>query len=100
MTAVLERFQILTMISYKNLHRQIGHNVFRHRIHKCETQAALAKFMGVTRPVVSNMEAGRRPVTVRELYILARHFQVSIVPELIPAADRAPQATALERSAR
>jgi transcriptional regulator with XRE-family HTH domain len=68
----------------------VGHNIKRLRLNRRESQDALARLLEVTRPVVSNVEAGARCATLRELFILAAHFQVSIDKALLDGLVTAP----------
>ena len=41
------------------------------------TQEQLAKIIGVSRPSMANIEAGRQSLTAETLIILARHFETT-----------------------
>lgn len=62
------------------------------------TQAQVAEQMGVHRPTVSEIEAGRRALTAEELYLLAGTYGVSVsevLSEAPPSADEAAELLAL-----
>lgn len=62
------------------------------------TQAQVAQQLGVHRPTVSEIEAGRRTLTAEELYRLAAMYGVSVsdvLSEAPPAADEAVELLAL-----
>ncbi|BDG62185.1 helix-turn-helix domain-containing protein [Caldinitratiruptor microaerophilus] len=51
--------------------RRIGQRLRAVREQLNKTQDAVAEYLGVTRPVVSNLENGKRPVSLAELMRLA-----------------------------
>jgi transcriptional regulator with XRE-family HTH domain len=54
-----------------------------------ETQAATAEAVGLARPYLSAVEAGRKNITLETLYALAEHFNVEPT-ELLPTRRRDP----------
>ncbi|WP_204079786.1 helix-turn-helix domain-containing protein [Mycobacterium riyadhense] len=54
-----------------------------------ETQAAAAAAVGLTRPYLSAIEAGRRNITLETLYALAEHFDVDPTELLRPQLPEA-----------
>jgi Zn-dependent peptidase ImmA (M78 family)/DNA-binding XRE family transcriptional regulator len=59
------------------------------------TQAAVAAQLGVHRPTISEIEAGRRAVTAEELYRLARLYGASVAEILAEAPAEAVEAAEL-----
>lgn len=62
----------------------LGANIRAAREERAETQAALAKAIGMQRPDLSTIEAGRQNVTIGTLYRIADHLGVraaSLLPE-------------------
>ncbi|MDI3329029.1 MAG: helix-turn-helix transcriptional regulator [Alicyclobacillaceae bacterium] len=53
---------------------QIGQKIRKAREEVGITQEALAKHLGVSRPVVSNIEAGKRPIDLDELLKIADYL--------------------------
>lgn len=68
----------------------VGRNIRRLRLNRLQSQAFLAAALGVSRPAMSNIERGVRPVTLEDLFRLAAHFQVSIDKALLDGLDTAP----------
>lgn len=68
----------------------VGRNIRRLRLNRRQSQHSLAAALGVSRPIMSNIERGVRPVTLQELFRLARHFQVSLDKALLDQLDTAP----------
>lgn len=60
------------------------------RVDRGLTQAEVGRALGLHRPAVSEIEAGRRSVTSEELYDLARLFSVP-VSDLLPSASDHPR---------
>jgi transcriptional regulator with XRE-family HTH domain len=54
-----------------------------------ETQAATAEAVGLARPYLSAVEAGRKNITLETLYALAEHFDVDPA-QLLPIRRRDP----------
>lgn len=59
------------------------------------TQAAIAAKLGVHRPTISEIEAGRRAVTAEELYHLTTFYGVSVADILAEAPAQAAEAVEL-----
>ncbi len=58
-------------------YREVGRRIREVRERLGLTQDAVARHLGVTRPVVSNIERGKRPLTLEELDKLADLFGYS-----------------------
>lgn len=63
------------------------------RIDRGLTQAEVGRALGLHRPTISEIEAGRRSVTSEELYDFARILSVP-VHDLLPSASDPPEAPA------
>jgi DNA-binding XRE family transcriptional regulator len=73
-----------TMKCYrKNVTREIARRVFRARKRAGYSQEDVALTLGVCRPAISEIEAGRRRICAAELVILADMFRVPVT-ELLP----------------
>ncbi|ORW24556.1 hypothetical protein AWC17_03165 [Mycobacterium nebraskense] len=70
--------------------RRLGQRLRALRSSAGETQATAAAAVGLARPYLSAVEAGRKNITLETLYALAEHFGVDAT-ELLrhdqPAAD-------------
>jgi transcriptional regulator with XRE-family HTH domain len=56
--------------------RRLGQRLRALRNSAGETQAATAAAVGLARPYLSAVEAGRKNITLETLYALAAHFNV------------------------
>jgi transcriptional regulator with XRE-family HTH domain len=64
--------------------RRMGQRLREPRNRAGETQAATTEAVGLARPYLSAVEAGRKNITLETLYALAEHFDVDPT-ELLPA---------------
>lgn len=56
--------------------QRLGQRLRSLRSSAGETQAATAAAVGIARPYLSAVEAGRKNITLETLYALAEHFSV------------------------
>lgn len=69
----------LSMARYTRANQQIGRNLRRHRIEAGATQQELANILGRHRPAISEVEAGRRALTLPEAALLCRQLGIAVV---------------------
>lgn len=74
---------------------QIAARLRQHRESLGLTQAAVAAELGVHRPTISEIEAGRRAVTAEELYRLSALYGVSVSDVLAETPSEAAEAAEL-----
>lgn len=64
--------------------RRLGQRLRELRSSAGETQATAAAAVGLARPYLSAVEAGRKNITLETLYALAEHFDVAPAELLRP----------------
>ena len=70
----------------EKLSRLVGQRVRSLRLRNDLNQQALAESVGISRASVANIETGRQPVSLINLYKLADTFRVDLI-DLLPAAS-------------
>jgi transcriptional regulator with XRE-family HTH domain len=73
--------------------RRLGQRLRDLRSSAGETQAAAADAVGLARPYLSAVEAGRKNITLETLYALAEHFGVDATELLRPDQPEAEHKT-------
>lgn len=69
--------------------RRLGRRLRELRSSAGETQATTAAAVGLARPYLSAVEAGRKNITLETLYALAEHFAVDPTELLRPDSTEA-----------
>ena len=78
------------MIRSYSIPAVVGRNIRRLRLNRLQSQESLAAALGLSRPIMSNIERGIRPVTLEELFALADIFHVSVDKALLDGLVTAP----------
>lgn len=56
----------------------LGNRMFVARMHKNLKQSEMGKILGLTQPSYSDIETGKREVTISQLYAIANALEVSV----------------------
>ena len=82
----------------KDIYREVGRHIRRYRAGVPRTQAQLAAEIGISRPSLANIEAGRQQVLLHHLYAIADALGLDspgvLMPEP-PPRDHEPAALPL-----
>ena len=78
---------LLLLRDAKDVYRELGRSIRRHRTAAGVTQARLAAMAGISRASVANIEAGRQQVLVHHLYAIADALMLGSPAQLLPEAS-------------
>ena len=73
------------MLSPQQVYREVGRNIKRYRKSARRTQAQLAVEIGISRPSLANIEAGRQQLLVHYLYAIAGALDLDSPTVLMPS---------------
>ena len=73
------------MLTPQQIYREVGRNIKLYRKSAFITQAQLAVEIGISRPSLANIEAGRQQLLVHHLYSIAGALDLDSPKALLPS---------------